>query len=143
MKQEHFIQSHSPQWKVFEAHLDHLEGPGLWRSLKGVKTSPPASINIPEAYRNICHHLALAQARQYSPLLINQLNQLVIRGHQHLYKTAYSASFIQRIKAFYLWQLPQLVRKEWRGILASCLLFYLPFFMILIGLGFVERFGRV
>ena len=44
-----------------------------------------ADVDVPQGYRRVCQHLALARDRQYSPELVDRLNRLALRGHQLLY----------------------------------------------------------
>lgn len=77
---------------------------------------------FPERYRELCQHLALARDRQYSPELIDRLNQLALAGHHMLYgaRSRFGAQIIEYIRS----EFPRLVRREWRLLLfASVLLF--------------------
>lgn len=136
IKQEQFIQKHEPFWEHFEAWLDFLETSRRFYLKKKNRPSEPEPLEIPAAYRNICHHLALAQSRLYSPVLIERLNALVTRGHQQLYSGTHNTSFWSKIRSFYLEGLPQLVRFEWKTITAAALLFYIPFFAMILWLQF-------
>jgi uncharacterized membrane protein SpoIIM required for sporulation len=73
MKQERFEQAHREEWAAFEAML----APG-----KGV---PSGAERMPETYRRVCRHLALARDRCYTAGLVQRLNGLVLAGHQALY----------------------------------------------------------
>lgn len=78
MKQSLFESRHQGEWEQLSQQLDQLE-----RS-----RNVPQSSEFPQAYRRLCQHLALAQARGYSSLLVDALQQLALRGHQQLYRTA-------------------------------------------------------
>lgn len=80
-------------------------------------------------YRRLCQHLALAQERGYSSYLIDPLQQLVLRGHQQLYRqrTAIGANALE----FLLAGFPRVVRQEWRLVLIASLLFFIS----LLGIG--------
>ena len=72
MRQERFEQAHRAEWAAFEAMLE-----------------PGASADqLPQAYRRICQHLALARDRCYTAGLVTRLNGLVMAGHQVLYGSA-------------------------------------------------------
>ena len=73
-------------------------------------------------YRRLCQQLALAQERGYSSHLIDQLQQLAMRGHQQFYR--HRSQLGSRILGFLLAGLPRLVREEWRSIAVASLLFY-------------------
>lgn len=131
MKQEQFTRQYQPLWDTIEAWLDYQQTPK--RERKRQQLEEPV-LDFPAAYRQLCHHLALAQSRMYSPLLIERLNQLVIRGHNRLYTTR--LHFAHRIAGFYLRELPQLVRREWLPLLLSGVLFFGSFFAIMIAIQF-------
>ena len=129
MKQEQFIHHYQAQWADFEAWLDYQA-----MSKKQRKVLSEPVLDFPQAYRQLCHQLALAQSRSYSPLLIGQLNQLVTRGHNCLYTSR--LHFAHRFINFYLRELPQLVRREWQAVLLAGLVFFGSFFAILIAIQF-------
>lgn len=129
MKQEQFIHQYQPQWNQFEAWLDYQQIPKKQREREALAEP---ELDFPRAYRQLCHHLALAQSRMYSPLLIGQLNELVTRGHHCLYTSR--LHFAHRFINFYLRDLPQLVRREWQALLLSCVLFFGSFFAILVAI---------
>ena len=103
MKQELFEQNNTQLWQLFETKLDTLEA--LRRKDKTADVS-----GFAEQYRQVCHHLALAQERQYSPYLIDRLNQLALRGHQQLYKS--HTNILYNIIYFILVGFPAAVRRE-------------------------------
>jgi uncharacterized membrane protein SpoIIM required for sporulation len=87
---------------------------------------------MPQRYRRLCHHLALAADRQYSPDLVDRLNLLALRGHHALYANRRRQS--QRIVDFLLVAFPSLVRTEWRVVTAAALLFYGPLAGLIVAL---------
>jgi len=127
MKQERFEQRHAVFWQQLEDFLS------------GVKANMPAANSesasenqsdhllpsaFPAAYRQICHHLAVAKARRYSTKLIVRLNNMVLRGHQRLYqrKTAFLYQTIQ----FVLAEFPCSLRRHARLFWLASAIFYLP-----------------
>lgn len=70
MKQTQFVNFNTQIWQKFQAFCELNE------------TLPE---DFPKLYRKVCNDLAIARARQYSPLLIEQLNQLVQQGQKTLY----------------------------------------------------------
>jgi uncharacterized membrane protein SpoIIM required for sporulation len=72
MKQERFEQAHWEEWEAFAAML-------------AAGTADPG---LPQAYRRVCQHLALARDRCYTAGLVQRLNGLVMAGHQALYGSA-------------------------------------------------------
>jgi len=112
MRQHQFEESHAREWMEFEQFLDQPKKSQF----------PPAE--MPQRYRRICQHLALAADRQYSPELVDRLNRLALRGHHALYRNRRRQS--QRVFEFLLAGFPALVRAEWRLVLAAALLFFGP-----------------
>ena len=64
MKQSLFENRHQSDWEAFAGQLDALE--------RG-KAEAQACTRFAADYRQLCQHLALAQARGYSSHLIDQL----------------------------------------------------------------------
>jgi len=112
MRQHQFEEAHAKEWQEFEAFLENP------------KKSPFPAEEMPPRYRRICQSLALAADRQYSPELVDRLNQLALRGHHALYRNRRRES--QRVLEFLLAGFPALVRAEWRLVLAASLLFFGP-----------------
>lgn len=75
MSRERFVEQHKQSWNELERMLLRLDK-------RQPVTDPDAFV---DAYRQVCQHLALARHRHYGPDLVDRLNQLVLRGHQHLY----------------------------------------------------------
>lgn len=112
MKQSLFETRHKAEWERFTLALERLE--------HGKDTSQVAA--FPKAYRRLCQHLALAQERGYSSFLIDSLQQLVLRGHQQLYR--HRSRFGANLLGFILADFPRLVRAEWPFVLAAGLVFF-------------------
>jgi len=96
----------------------------LWEDLGGWLNQQPtlATEEVPAAYRQLCHHLAVARERHYSPALVERLQQLALRLHQRIYGV--KGEGLQEAFRF-LWQgFPREVRGEWRLVLVSGLLFF-------------------
>ncbi len=93
MKQRTFENQHKQQWQTLEQWLNN---------------KPEAQ--FPQLYRQICQHLALAKDRHYTPHLINRLNTLALRGHQHLYQA--KPYFTNRIVNLIIVDFPIKVRAE-------------------------------
>jgi uncharacterized membrane protein SpoIIM required for sporulation len=69
MKQERFERTH---WEE-------------WEALAGMLAAGTDDPRLPQAYRRVCQHLALARDRCYTAGLVQRLNGLVMAGHQALY----------------------------------------------------------
>ncbi|MBS1767528.1 MAG: stage II sporulation protein M [Acidobacteria bacterium] len=115
MKQQAFEDRHQEAWVAFESLLRRLEAPA------GEATRDLES--MPAQYRIICHHLALARERGYAAGLVDRLNGLALRGHQRLYGVRRGA--LHGALAFFA-TFPRLVRKRWRAMALSALVFYGP-----------------
>jgi uncharacterized membrane protein SpoIIM required for sporulation len=113
MKQSLFESRHQALWQRLREQLEQLE--------RGQAT-PETCARFPEDYRRLCQHLALAQERGYSSLLIDPLQQLALRGHQQLYRQR--SPLGARALGFILAGFPQLVREQWRFVLAASLVFF-------------------
>jgi uncharacterized membrane protein SpoIIM required for sporulation len=129
MKQSVFVQTNEPLWAQLELWLDFQQLPRKERKKRGAEEP---KLDFPADYRHICHHLALAQSRMYSPLLIERLNQLVIRGHNQLYSS--HMHFWNHVVEFFLRGLPQLIRQERKLVYLSALLFFGPLISMMIAI---------
>jgi uncharacterized membrane protein SpoIIM required for sporulation len=123
MKQRTFESYHQSQWEDLERWLDSLD------KRKPVEGRDVAQ--FPQLYRQVCQHLALARDRRYTPHLIERLNRLALRGHQHLYQT--QGRLIAKIINFIAQEFPQRVREESRLVGLSSLLFFGPLLIMFIG----------
>jgi uncharacterized membrane protein SpoIIM required for sporulation len=113
MKQSLFESRYQTSWQTFTEQLQGLE--------RG-KAKPAHSQDFAARYRHLCQQLALAQERGYSSHLVEQLQQLVMRGHQQLYR--HRSHLGANAIGFLLTGFPQVVRREWRSLLCASLLFY-------------------
>ncbi|MHA6494081.1 stage II sporulation protein M [Pseudomonas borbori] len=113
MKQSLFENHHQAEWQAFAAQLDTLE--------RG-KADGQAAKGFPADYRRLCQQLALAQARGYSSHLIEQLQQLALRGHQQFYR--HRSPLAAQLIGFILVGFPRVVRAEWRCVSVASLLFF-------------------
>lgn len=117
MRQRTFETIYQPFWDNFANQLENLEN-----TRKKDKTTTPQKADFPANYQTICQHLAIAEARAYSPLLITRLRQLVQRGHQLLYQ--HRSNLLQRILQFIDYGFPQNVRAQKGLLITTTLLFY-------------------
>jgi len=93
MRQQEFEQQYQSHWASFAKKLSQLE-----QGKQRHQLSDKACNAFPNEYRAICHSLAIAKERQYSPQLIEHLETLVLRGHQLFYKRR--TQLLQQIVAF-------------------------------------------
>ena len=134
IRQSQFVNKHEELWQHFDEWLDYQE---LSRWKKRSKKNPikaPEDLDLPHAYRQICHHFALANSRLYNPILVERLNKLVIRGHQKMYSTR--THFWRDILQFFAGGFPALIRQEWKIVSVAAFLFYVPFIAILVAIQF-------
>lgn len=127
MNQQDFERQHAAYWQATEALITGLS--------KDKGENPNSAGEFPQHYRQVCQHLALARERQYTSHLIEHLNQLMLRGHQHLYGSR--AGFLSPILHFIGAAFPALIRREWRLFWLAFLLFYGP--LALMGWAVYER----
>ncbi len=121
MKQAEFEARYRAQWKAFAALLVQLE------SKKSEKNPTADSAeHFTQHYRRLCQLLSIAKQRYYSAQLIEELNQLALRGHQQLYQ--HNHHFGRALATFVAQTFPRTVRREWRFFLLAALLLYLPAF---------------
>ena len=79
---------------------------------------------LPRLYRQVCHHLSLAQERHYSPYLVQRLNTLVLRGHQQLYRR--QNRFVHNLIRYFVDTFPRRVREQSGYVWLATALFYGP-----------------
>jgi uncharacterized membrane protein SpoIIM required for sporulation len=118
MKQEQFVALHAKEWDALQSWLAQLD------RQPQVAMSGERATDFPAAYRRVCHHLSLAQARGYSREVTDRLQQIVQRGHRQLYRPP--APRWHKLAVFLLIDFPRLVRQQWRYMLAALILLYLP-----------------
>lgn len=117
MKQGQFEQLYQPLWHVMELEISELEKPD--GRLKGAELASFAS-----RYRRLCHFHALAKDRNYSSHLVDKLGELVVRGHQQLYRR--KQPFLQQLIRFIVAGFPRLVRAQQAYIWWATALLYVP-----------------
>lgn len=99
MKQQLFEEANQPAWQKLESSFLGGE-PAL------------SAHEFVQLYRQVCHDLAVAQQRQYSPYLVDRLNRLVMEGHQRLYQR--KTRFLFALMQFVTQGLPRAIREESR-----------------------------
>lgn len=117
MKQGQFEQLYQPLWHVLEMQIVELEKSD--GQLKGNELASFAS-----RYRRLCHFHALARDRHYSSHLVDKLGELVVRGHQQLYRR--KQPFFQQFISFIVAGFPRLVREQQAYIWWATALLYVP-----------------
>lgn len=111
MKQTIFEHRHQKQWQTLEQWLGDLD-----------QHKKIDAIDFSQHYRQVCQHLALARERHYTPYLVERLNLLVLRGHQHFYQT--QEPLVSNIVDFITFGFPHWIRTEYRFVFLSANLFF-------------------
>jgi uncharacterized membrane protein SpoIIM required for sporulation len=131
MKQDVFQARHQGEWQQMEQWLTRRATPRKReRGLDGDQVF--GDLEFPARYRRVCEHLALAQRRGYSTLLVDRLQELVHQGHVVLYRPP--PPRWQQLAEFFGTGFPRLVRQQWRAMTVAALLFFVPlvgFFVLL------------
>lgn len=117
MKQGQFEALYQPVWLKLEKLLVELETKK--RVLLAVELAEFAPL-----YRKLCHFHALAKERQYSSYLVDKLGDLVVRGHQQLYRR--KQPLVEQFLRFVVSDFPRLVRQEQGYFWFASALLYLP-----------------
>lgn len=100
MKQLEFERLYASQWLAFADQLATLEHhPGQ-----------ASSADFARRYRQVCHYHAICRNRHYSSFLLDQLGDLVVRGHAVLYQR--KTHFLQAIIRFLTTEFPRQLRAE-------------------------------
>lgn len=117
MKQGQFEQLYQPLWQLLETQIVELEKAD--GRLKGNELATFAS-----RYRRLCHFHALAKDRHYSSHLVDKLGDLVVRGHQQLYRR--KQPFFQQLISFIVAGFPRLVREQQAYVWWATVFLYVP-----------------
>jgi uncharacterized membrane protein SpoIIM required for sporulation len=125
VRQELFEQRYRARWEAFAQWLESDSSRARRNNAAALAS------DIPRRYREMCQHLALARDRQYGSALIDQLHDLVLRGHQRLYGTPRFT--VRPIIAFFAAGFPRLVRARRRTVIAAMALLFGPFMAAAIG----------
>jgi len=133
MKQDMFQARHEAEWTALDRWLERRARPPVRQRAHDVE-GLIGDLDFPAAYRRVCQHLALAQRRGYSVLLIDRLQGLVHRGHLVLYRP-HPPRWHAAIQ-FFAADFPRLVRRHWRAMGVAALLFFGSFIGVIVALQF-------
>ena len=128
MRQEDFLARHAEEWRDLERWLD-TRGASRQSQRKRLDQAPFDDLEFPARYRRACQHLALARRRGYSPLVLDPLERLVLRGHSVMYRAPMPR--VSRALRFFAADFPRLFRRHGRYMALSGLLFFGPLFLML------------
>lgn len=85
--------------------------------------------SMPKRFRELCADLSLAQSRMYGARITERLNTLVIRGYEQIYR---KSGGMRAVVEFLTAGFPQAVRREWRLFWLCSVVFWLPFFAMML-----------
>jgi uncharacterized membrane protein SpoIIM required for sporulation len=147
MKQQDFERRFASRWDAFERWVEPQPSTLPAQPAQGASGQPagrdaigpvPAGHSapeptlqlseIPQRYRELCQHLALARDREYSAELVERLSRLALAGHQRLYGAHGSA--LAAMGRFVIEGFPQAVRAQSRYVLLAALLFFGPLLLL-------------
>jgi len=122
------IASPEARWQKLDDWLSALE---TKPKVNKYMPPPPATpwAEMPALFRQVCADLALARQRCLSPLTVERLNHLCLRGCQHLYggQGAMRAGLLRFLGETF----PRAVRSEWKIVSLCHFLFWFPFLALL------------
>jgi len=121
MKQQLFEDRYAPEWDALERWLER-RGKAAGGTRRDAEWS---SSELPQRYRRLCQHLALARDRRYGTPVVARLHRLASEIHQVLY--AARGDERSRWLQYFHGGFARIVRTEWRVVLAATLLFLVPF----------------
>lgn len=119
MKQQTFEQLHNNFWDQFEFSLESFGANFKKTHHISAELDRDQFVNN---YRLICQHYSLAKSRAYSNNLIERLHNMALQGHQVLYKK--NSIPLSKILDFIVYEFPVSVRREYRLMLVSIILFF-------------------
>ena len=114
MKQQQFENLYRQDWQAFGEQLEQVEK----------HPTQVLSPHFARDYRRICQHHAVSKSRHYSSYLVDELDQMVLRGHRVLYRR--KTYFAQAILRFLVTDFPRQVRAQGRLVWLTTAFFYLP-----------------
>lgn len=119
MNQIRFENTYRQSWDSFRSVLESME-----KQKKNSTGKVQPTLDFPLHYRQICNHYSLAKARHYRPTIVDELHDLVLRGHFQLYrkKTNYFWGGLRFITTIF----PQTLRSHSIYFWLACLLFLVP-----------------
>lgn len=147
MNRETFVARHRAAWEELEALLVEAESEGDRYFLFPFrrpqrKKEIPVPFTLPQQYRALCRHLALARQRAYGADLTETLHRLALRGHRVLYgvrRGSWAA-----LGSFFAQEFPRVVRAERRLVAASATALLVPLVTVALAVAMdADRVHRV
>ena len=118
MNVRRWIARREPNWKRLDELLRQIERQGI-KSLSATEIRDLASL-----YRAVSADLARARTYKIGNLLTQDLQKLTSRGYNLIYQGSQRQEW-QKVKEFYLWGFPQVVRSSWKYIAIATAVFLL------------------
>lgn len=125
MHQKQFEKLYGSVWDQLDMQLSCMKGEEgivgqqVTGNYKGHKFA-----SFPDEYKKVCNHYALAKSRHYSPALVARLHQLILSGHQQLYKS--DRSWFRQALVFIAFGFPKTLRRNARYFYLALCIFLLP-----------------
>lgn len=124
MKEAQFTAQRQPEWDAWDHWIENISKKPRGKPSNSLNQRTISTPDLPQAYRQLCQDLSIAQDRCYSTALIDGLQQRVLQVHQHIYSARPKAS--TNIIQFFANSLPQLVRREFKLVAFAALCLLLP-----------------
>jgi uncharacterized membrane protein SpoIIM required for sporulation len=125
MKQGQFEHIYQSLWQSLAKDIAQLEKPGG-------KLLASDLASFASRYRKVCHLHALAEDRHYSSHLVDTLSDLVVRGHQQLYRR--KQPIVHQLTRFIVADFPRLVRQQQTYFWWATALLYLPALLLFLAI---------
>ncbi|MFD2111149.1 stage II sporulation protein M [Thiorhodococcus fuscus] len=126
MRQQPFESENQAEWDDYRALISRLDAPGK----RGDAPDRVSLDAFPRLFRRLSSHYALARRRGYSPGLIEELHDLVRRGHGHLYRRR--TRYLTAALGFMAYDFPRTLRRHAALFWLAAALLFLP--MLAMGL---------
>ncbi|MGH1537116.1 MAG: stage II sporulation protein M [Gammaproteobacteria bacterium] len=123
MKQVQFEKKYEAFWQNFEFLVNDLN-----KSKSKQTSNLLQRYKFPKHYRELCNHFAIAKQRHYSPILTQRLHNLVLKGHEQIYRN--KTIWLWKVIEFLTRDFPYLIRKHFKVFWLAAALFYLPGIMM-------------
>ncbi len=115
-----FEQRNEARWADYERLVTQME--------KGKRSAEAGE--LPRLFREVSLDLSLAESRMYGERITERLNELVIRGYELIYRTRRGTW--ADVIAFVAVKFPRAVRAEWKLFWLCSVVFWLPFFAMML-----------
>ncbi|MEI6175962.1 MAG: stage II sporulation protein M [Verrucomicrobiota bacterium] len=125
-----FEHKNQARWLEYERLVERLEKGGV----------VPEAGQMPQRFRELCVDLSLAESRMYGARVTERLNALVIRGYEVIYRTRRGGW--EKALSFVTTEFPRTVRREWRLFWLCNLVFWVPFFVMMISAAYDIRWTQ-